>query len=221
MWQIWAYITKGRVEKGMVTTTLNPTQMIIVLLILQCHTCVHMHIAMIHSLDIDCPQSCTTSCIYAFGNTNPREIQLPFWCVALVVGYTTEVPTCDDIVINVYINEQSMCIMFWHCHTQQGLPNDPGARNLSPLQRIEQLIGDYVIISSQKYTVKHEVCLSFSPAVWQTCIYVFFYFRWSAWGSWGNHRAWTVHEMWQSHTHKLQPPVWPPGCWEALTKASW
>ena len=102
MWQIWTYIIKGRVEKGMVTTTLDPTQMIIVLLILQCHTCVHMHIAMIHSLDIDCPQSCTTSCICAFGNTNPREIQLPFWCVALVIGYTTEVPT---LMIN-----WSMCI---------------------------------------------------------------------------------------------------------------
>ena len=48
-------------------------------------------------------------------------------------GYTTEVPTSDDLFINVYIPRQED-------------PDDPDAGNLSPLQRIEQLIGDYIIV---------------------------------------------------------------------------
>ena len=61
-------------------------------------------------------------------------------------GYTTEVPTSDDLFINVYI-------------PQQEDPDDPDAGNLSPLEGIEQLIGDcYAVIISQEYTVKH-VCI--------------------------------------------------------------
>ena len=56
------------------------------------------------------------------------------------IGYTPTVPLSDHVFINVYVI----------CPPQQGEPDDPDAGNRSPLQRSEQLIGDYVIIFSQE-----------------------------------------------------------------------
>ena len=47
-------------------------------------------------------------------------------------GYTTEVPTSDDLFIDVYIPRQEYL-------------DDPDPGNLSPLQGIQQFIGDYVL----------------------------------------------------------------------------
>ena len=51
------------------------------------------------------------------------------------------------------------------------------------------------------------------------CIHIFI--RWWTRRPWGYSGVRAGNEMWQSDLHQLQPPVWPLGCWQASTKASW